>query len=122
VTSQGRTDESDLIEELWLTLEPLRFTEFSLENLTQTIVTSREDPVVVHTPAPERYAIHKFFVHGLRPATDCEGSQRLNAGCSFGTLTPEESRGKTIHPRVNKRPRPRPELEEARQRRSSCIA
>lgn len=70
VTPRGRNDEPVVMKDLGLTLEPLRFMEFSLEGTTQALVLSREGAVVVNIPAPERYAVHKLIVHGLRPTEE----------------------------------------------------
>lgn len=70
VTPRGRNDDPVAMKDLGLTLEPLRFMEFSLEGTTQALVLSREGAVVVNIPAPERYAVHKLIVHGLRPAQE----------------------------------------------------
>ncbi len=70
VTSRGRNDEPVVMKDLGLTLEPLRFMEYSLEGTTQAIVLSREGSVIVNIPAPERYAVHKLIVHGLRPLAE----------------------------------------------------
>lgn len=70
VTAQGRSAEPVFVKELGLTLEPLRFMEYSLEHTTQAVVLSREGAVTVNIPAPERYAVHKLIVYGLRTGTD----------------------------------------------------
>ncbi|KWU26405.1 nucleotidyltransferase domain-containing protein [Burkholderia cenocepacia] len=70
VTSQGRNEDPVRMDNLGLTLAPLRFMEYSLEGITQAAVLSREGSVIVNIPAPERYAVHKLIVYGLRTGTD----------------------------------------------------
>jgi hypothetical protein len=57
------------LEELGLTLEPLKFMEFSLEGTTQAVLIGREGACIVNIPAPARYAIHKLIVYGERDAS-----------------------------------------------------
>jgi hypothetical protein len=52
--------------QLGVTLQPLRFLEYLLEQVTQLALLSEEGAVVVNVPAPERYALHKLVVHGER--------------------------------------------------------
>lgn len=73
-----RTRQKDapvMIEHLNVALQPLRFMEFSLENLTQGVLADRNGgAVLVNLPAPERYAVHKLLVVGER-----EGALRTKA-------------------------------------------
>jgi hypothetical protein len=61
------SDEPIHIPNLDVALQPLRFMEFSLEQVQQTTLM---DPtgrcVVVTLPAPERYAVHKLLIIGER--------------------------------------------------------
>lgn len=63
-------DDPIMIEHLDVALQPLRFIEFSLEDVQQTTLM---DPtgqcVLVNMPAPERYAIHKLLIMGERSGT-----------------------------------------------------
>jgi hypothetical protein len=68
VTSQGRIDAPQHIESLNVTLQPLKFMEFSMEDVQQTAVLSPDGPIVVNCPAPERFALHKLLVAGERQA------------------------------------------------------
>jgi hypothetical protein len=52
-----------------LSLQPLKFMEFSLEQPIQGCVFSNLGSCIVNLPAPERYAVHKLIVHGERPAS-----------------------------------------------------
>jgi len=52
--------------QLGVTLQPLKFMEFSLENVQQAALLSGEKVVVVNVPHPARYALHKLLVYGER--------------------------------------------------------
>ncbi len=68
LTSIGREGESPVfVKELNVTLQPLRFMEFSMVATTQAVLLSRRGPLVVTIPPPERYAVHKLLVYGERP-------------------------------------------------------
>lgn len=55
------------IPNLDVALQPLRFMEFSLENVQQaTLLDTTGRAVVVSLPAPERYAVHKLLIAGER--------------------------------------------------------
>ncbi len=66
LTSLTRDGAPVVIDSLGLTLEPLRFMEFSLEGTTQAAMLSRDGACLVNIPSPSRYAIHKLIVHGER--------------------------------------------------------
>lgn len=51
---------------LGVTLQPLRFMEYSLENVQQTPLLSGASAVLVNIPHPARYALHKLIVTGIR--------------------------------------------------------
>lgn len=55
---------------LGLSLEPLKFMEFSLEDTTQAAVFSTSGACVVNLPDPARFAVHKLIVHGERPVAE----------------------------------------------------
>ncbi len=67
-----QTSDSDApikIENLDVALQPLRFMEFSLEQIEQaTLFDTTGRSVVVNVPAPQRYAIHKLLIVGERSA------------------------------------------------------
>jgi hypothetical protein len=68
LTSIGRDGESPvLVKALNVSLQPLRFMEFSMVSTTQAVLLARRGPLVVTIPAPERYAVHKLLVYGERP-------------------------------------------------------
>jgi hypothetical protein len=66
LTAPGRKDEAYLYEPLNVRLQPLKFMEFSLEQVTQTALISGEQAVVVNLPSPMRYAMHKLVIMGER--------------------------------------------------------
>jgi hypothetical protein len=60
-------DKPVTIEHLNITLQPLRFMEFSLEAVEQAVLLDRNGTaVVVNIPAPSRYAVHKLLIVGER--------------------------------------------------------
>lgn len=66
LTSIGREKDNVVVNNLGLSLEPLKFMEFSLEGTTQTVILGKNDACLVNIPAPERFAIHKLIVYGER--------------------------------------------------------
>jgi hypothetical protein len=52
--------------QLGVALQPLKFMEFSLENVAQAALFSGEGAVIVNIPHPARYALHKLLVYGAR--------------------------------------------------------
>lgn len=71
-----RTKNDDPIEfpRLGITLKPLKFMEFSMEDIHQTVLFDRSSAVQVSLPNPARYAVHKLIVYGER-----SGPSRLKA-------------------------------------------
>lgn len=51
---------------LGLTLQPLKFMELALEDVTQGVIFNDRGAVLVNLPDPVRYAIHKLLVFGER--------------------------------------------------------
>src|SRR5258708_1227015 len=47
-------------------MHPLKFMEYLLENVGQSVVFCDEGSVVVNIPHPARYALHKLLVFGER--------------------------------------------------------
>jgi hypothetical protein len=70
VTSMTRGGKPVVIPNLNLTLEPLKFMEFSLEQTVQGCVFSNSGACIVNLPAPERFAVHKLIVYGERPVSE----------------------------------------------------
>jgi hypothetical protein len=52
--------------ELNITLQPLKFMEFSLQKVSQAVLLSTNGALVVNLPDPARYALHKLIVIGER--------------------------------------------------------
>lgn len=68
VTSKGRDgDEPVFVPSLNITLQPLPFMEFSMEDTTVAVLLTGQGPIVANVPRPERYAVHKLIIHGERP-------------------------------------------------------
>jgi hypothetical protein len=59
-------DEPFVHPQLGVTLQPLKFMEFSLEDVQQAVLFSGDQAVVVSVPHPARYALHKLIVFGER--------------------------------------------------------
>ncbi|MEO6624616.1 MAG: nucleotidyltransferase domain-containing protein [Burkholderiaceae bacterium] len=66
--------EPYLHPQLNVTLQPLPYMEYSLEQIEQTAMISTEGAVLANVPSPERYALHKLLVHSVR-----EGAFRTKA-------------------------------------------
>ena len=54
---------------LGVTLQPLKFMEYSLEDVQQATLFCEEGAVLVNVPNPARYALHKLLVFGERTGT-----------------------------------------------------
>lgn len=54
---------------LHVMLQPLKFMEFSLEQVQQAVIFNRGDAVLVNVPHPARYALHKLLIYGEREGT-----------------------------------------------------
>lgn len=52
--------------QLHITLQPLKFMEYSLSQVQQAVVFCPEGAVVVNVPHPARFALHKLLVAGER--------------------------------------------------------
>ncbi len=61
--------------QLHVTLQPLKFMEYSLVQVQQAVLFNMEGAVVVNIPHPARYALHKLIVYGER-----EGAFASKAG------------------------------------------
>lgn len=70
LTTCGR-DQAELVHfpNLNVAMVPLKFMEFSLQDIQQTAVLSSEGAVLVNIPNPARYALHKLIVAGERRGT-----------------------------------------------------
>jgi hypothetical protein len=67
LTTLGRGGDVPLfVPALNLSLQPLKFMEFSLEDPMKATLLYRNGPLVVNIPRPERYVWHKLIVYGER--------------------------------------------------------
>ena len=64
------------VKNLNISLEPLKFMEFSLEGTTQGCVFANTGACTVNLPAPERLAVHKLIVYGERPVRERTKSRK----------------------------------------------
>ena len=55
--------------QLHITLQPLKFMEFSLQDVQQAALPATAGVVVANVPHPARYALHKLIVYGERSGT-----------------------------------------------------
>jgi hypothetical protein len=76
VTCEHRGGEMVELPDLNLTLEPLKFMEFSLQDTIQACVFSKAGACLVNLPAPERFAVHKLIVYGERPVSERTKSKK----------------------------------------------
>ncbi|WP_301100808.1 nucleotidyltransferase domain-containing protein [Propionivibrio sp.] len=78
--------------DLHITLQPLRFMEYSLENVQQTALLSGASATMVNVPHPARYALHKLIVYGEREGAFRSKSNKdlVQAGLLLAAL--QESR------------------------------
>lgn len=58
------------VAQLNLTLQPLRFMEFSMQEPMQIVLPASLGPIVANVPQPQRYALAKLLVHGERRSKD----------------------------------------------------
>jgi hypothetical protein len=56
-------------KQLHVTMQPLKFMEYSLEHVQQAALFCAEGSVLVNVPHPARYALHKLLVYGERTGT-----------------------------------------------------
>lgn len=70
LTTCGR-EQTELVHfpNLNLAMVPLKFMEFSLQDIQQTVVMSNNGAVLVNIPNPARYALHKLIIAGERGGT-----------------------------------------------------
>lgn len=55
--------------QLGIALQPLKFMEFSLENVQQAALFAGDQCVIANVPHPARFALHKLIVYGERSGT-----------------------------------------------------
>lgn len=73
---------------LHVTLQPLKFMEFSLENVQQTALLSGDGATIVNVPHPARYALHKLIIAGEREGAfqSKSGKDLMQAGLLLAAL------------------------------------
>jgi hypothetical protein len=52
--------------QLHVTLQPIKFMEYSLEHVQQSALISNDGAIIVNVPHPARYALHKLLIYGER--------------------------------------------------------
>jgi hypothetical protein len=67
VTRRGRSDAPVHLDWLNVSLQPLRFMEYSMEAVIPSVLLTSRGPIVVNLPDPARYAMHKLIVCAERP-------------------------------------------------------
>jgi hypothetical protein len=74
--------------QLGVVLQPLKFMEFSLENVQQAVLLSGNKAIIVTVPHPARYALHKLIVYGERSGSFATKSSKdlLQAGLLLSRL------------------------------------
>lgn len=89
LTTVGRAGDAPYEHpDLHVTLQPLRFMEYSLENVQQTALLSGASATIVNVPHPARYALHKLIVAGEREGAfqSKVGKDLMQAGLLLGAL------------------------------------
>lgn len=69
ITPQHRGGKPYRHAQLGITLQPLKFMEYLLQDVQQAVLFCNDGAVVVNVPHPARYAMHKLIVAGERGAT-----------------------------------------------------
>ena len=74
--------------QLHITLQPLKFMEFSLENVQQAVLLSTAGVAIANVPHPARFALHKLIVYGEREGTFAAKANKdlAQAACLLGVL------------------------------------
>ncbi|NZA24936.1 hypothetical protein H0E84_00915 [Luteimonas sp. SJ-92] len=79
LTTYGRDGSVASAPNLKVSLQPLKFLDFLIEQPAQTALLSDQGAVVVNVPDPARFALHKMIVAGERPV-----GERLKANKDLG--------------------------------------
>lgn len=67
LTPLSRRNDAEIVHpRLGVALQPLKFLEFVLEDVTQVVLFCAEGAVIASIPSPARYALHKLLVYGER--------------------------------------------------------
>lgn len=69
ITPQHRGGQPYRHAQLGITLQPLKFMEYLLQDVQQAVLFCADGAVMVSVPHPLRYAMHKLIVAGERGAT-----------------------------------------------------
>ncbi len=74
--------------QLHITLQPLKFMEFSLENVQQAALISTAGVVIANVPHPARFALHKLIVYGERAGSFAAKANKdlAQAACLLAAL------------------------------------
>ncbi|MEO8103191.1 MAG: GSU2403 family nucleotidyltransferase fold protein [Betaproteobacteria bacterium] len=74
--------------QLHITLQPLKFMEFSLENVQQAALMSSAGVVIANVPHPARFALHKLIVYGERAGSFAAKANKdlAQAACLLAAL------------------------------------
>lgn len=74
--------------QLHITLQPLKFMEFSLENVQQAAMLSSAGVVMANVPHPARFALHNLIVYGERAGTYATKANKdlAQAACLLAAL------------------------------------
>lgn len=94
LTTIGRGGDAPLfVPTLNLTLQPLKFMEFSLEAPIKATLLYRNGPLVVNLPRPERYVWHKLIICGERPQEQRTKANKdlMQAACLLDYLLENDS-------------------------------
>lgn len=89
LTTRGRGGDTPYEHpNLHVTLQPIRFMEFSLEHIQQTTLLCGNSATVVNVPHPARYALHKLIVYGEREGAfmSKSGKDLVQAGLLLSVL------------------------------------
>jgi hypothetical protein len=71
LTSTHRGGDAPIsIPALNLTLQPLKFMEYPMQDPMQIVLPAYNGPIVANVPRPQRYALAKLLVHGERKSKD----------------------------------------------------
>jgi len=76
ITPQHRGGVPYRHAQLGITLQPLKFMEYLLQDVQQAVLFCADGAVVVNVPHPLRYAMHKLIVAGERGATRAAKSNK----------------------------------------------
>lgn len=80
--------------QLGITLQPLKFMEYLLQDIQQAVAFSGSGVAVVNVPHPARYALHKLLVAGERPASRIAKSNKdIQQSAALLSLLKDQAEG-----------------------------